>query len=124
MGTSYDLRCIDCGQDAGVSASYDPIRAYELQPFIAVARALAGATGAKQLVEMKEPFSVTSADMNMGPRISLAWLVEHAGHRIRLVSEYGEVEGTCGQAITCTHCKAQHGYCDKDADHEGDCGKR
>lgn len=115
MGTSYDIRCIDCSEDAGVCANHDPVRAWELEPFLACAQQLATMVPYEDSLEIK-----TSEDT----RISLKWLAKHSGHRLRLVSEYGEVQDTCRKRYWCEHCKSALGYCELDADHAEPCGKR
>jgi hypothetical protein len=114
MGTSWDIRCIDCGEDADVTANYDPIRIYEIQAIIEHAAAFAGMGAVDSDFEVKR----------VGVYVPFVWLAKHAGHRLRPVSEYGEVDGTCAKDYHCEHCSSRLGQCDKDVDHEGPCGKR
>jgi hypothetical protein len=113
MGTSYDLRCIDCGEDAGISASWDPIRLSAVEPFVSLVPGLGSTPDVPGL----------QCELD-GLRIDLGWCRKHATHRIGLVTEYGEVIGSCSKRIVCPTCKCDRGYCDLDKDHAGECGKR
>lgn len=114
MGTNWDIRCIDCGTDAGVSGNYDPIHQDEIQEILEHAAKFAALRG------IGNDFVVT----RIGVDVPFEWLAEHAGHRLRPVSEYGDVDGTCAKEFKCAHCGSRLGDCDKDVDHQDACGKR
>lgn len=116
MGTSWDIYCLDCDDEAGVSASYSPIRQNELWPMLEAAPAI-GAL-AERLVSWE------LAEYGGGVRAPISWLAKHSAHRLRLRSEYGEIEGQCGKDYCCGHCKSRLGYCERDVGHDGPCGKR
>lgn len=116
MGTSWDLYCLDCGEEAGVRANYDPIRQYELQPMLDAAPAIGA------LAERLGGWELSEYGNSL--RAPIAWLATHGTHRPRLRSEYGEIEGQCGKDATCAHCKSRLGYCGKDVGHDGPCEAR
>lgn len=45
-------------------------------------------------------------------------------HRLRVRSEYGEIDGQCRRRVTCEYCGCEPGYCDRDAEHEGVCSTK
>lgn len=56
------------------------------------------------------------------PRIRWQWFAEHRGHRLRVISKYGEVDGQCAKDITCNVCgDVRHHACKLDAGHEPPC---
>jgi hypothetical protein len=114
MGTSYDIRCIDCNETAGLRASYDPVHLDTVQEIISHAVYFAG------LADMDTNFEMYACAVYVPTR----WLTKHLGHRLRPVSEYGEVDGTCAKYFHCEHCASRLGQCDKDVGHEGACEKR
>lgn len=115
MGTSWDIYCLDCGENAGVRASYDPIRQHELQPMLDAAPAIGA------LAERLGGWDL--AEYNGSVRAPISWLSKHGAHRLRLRSEYGEIEGQCKKDHQCDHCRSRLGYCEKDTGHDGPCGK-
>jgi hypothetical protein len=115
MGTSYDLYCLDCKSEADVSAAWDPIHDYSLTPALLVARSFR----AMQPIVFDSGWQL----LYEGVRIDINWLVEHGAHRLRIRSEYGEIQGTCAKSILCSHCSSDVGYCTLDIDHEGACKK-
>lgn len=118
MGPSYDLYCLDCEEEAQVSAGHDPIREYELLPLLALAKVLtpevASAINACGQIS-EDQYSV---------RAPVAWLGQHGRHRLRVRSEYGEVNGQCSRRVVCAHCGCEPGYCDLDVDHGGGCSTK
>ena len=114
MSTSWDVRCIDCGEDAGVHASREPIRLYEIQSILQDAHKIALLRGVDSDLTLRLIDVV----------IPIEFFTKHAGHKLRPVSEYGEVDGTCAKDFTCGHCGSRLGQCDKDIGHSDPCGKR
>ncbi len=52
-------------------------------------------------------------------RIDIHWFAEHHEHRLRIISEYGTIEGTCSKRVA---CDCGHGaYCRREPDHDGAC---
>jgi hypothetical protein len=118
MSTSWDIYCLDCDAVADVSSNHDPIRQNELQPLIEHATAIAAlapllldANGWELLTYGSSP-----------TRAPVEWLASHAGHRLRMRNEYGEIEGQCRKKVRCEHCgQVQYGCCKLDVGHSGVC---
>ena len=114
MGTSWNVRCIDCDKDAGVYAEYSPIYIEEVRQVIRLAPRFANLTiGAGNEIEIRISSLIVPS----------AWLAEHASHQLRPVSEYGAIDGTCAKETKCEVCSLGIMYCEKEIGHEGKCGR-
>lgn len=118
MGTSYDLYCLDCEKEAHLSAGHSPIREYELLPLLSLANVLTPeiATAITTCGSLSEG--------EYGVRVPVEWLAEHSKHRLRMRSEYGEVNGQCNKQVVCQHCGCKSGYCDLNIEHDGACSTK
>jgi hypothetical protein len=74
MGTSYDLRCIDCASNAQLAAPWDPVRFGSVQAVFAAVPALSTLAIALPLPHRVE----VNVD---GVGVSLPWLALHHGRR-------------------------------------------
>jgi hypothetical protein len=117
MSTSHDLYCIDCRNNAYVSAPWDPIAESALLPIIRVAHTF---KDIHHDVCNSSDWLLT----HEGVRVAIAWLVTHATHRLAVRNEYGEVYGSCAKPIVCDRCRTQHGYCYLDVGHSGECSSK
>jgi hypothetical protein len=113
MGTSWGIRCLNCGENACIDDNHVPPHFDTIQLMVEHAAKLAALP---DMFGLDVTFTGVSAP--------LRWLKKHAGHQLRPVSEYGEIDGTCTKDFKCDHCGSRLGSCDKDVDHTDPCGKR
>jgi hypothetical protein len=116
MSTDYRLYCLDCDNQEAIHASYSPVRIEEARDILSKASVFA------LLGDLDESEYVIHRDSDRGPRIRWQWFVKHHGHRLRIISEYGEVDGQCSKDISCSACgDVRYHACKLDVDHAGPC---
>jgi|SRR5262245_9707713 len=52
--------------------------------------------------------------------VDASWFVAHAGHELRVIDEYGKIDGNCPRRVNCAHCKTER-WCTLSFGHEGAC---
>lgn len=98
MSCDWDIRCVDCGADAGIdNANHgdDLMRAI-----------VACAPELKTAIEKLWRYDrFLDIDLRISSHhVSLDFLVQHGGHRLRPVDEYGRFDTPCGATFRCPRC--------------------
>ncbi len=114
MSNHWDLRCLDCDVDAGLSWNHGERQLNELVPLLA---AIAAAKPAMDLLDC-EVVNSTYLDFSGAPSCVAAFAAHHAGHRVVPVDEYGALSGECGRSYQCGCCGLRP-KCHLPPDHAG-----
>jgi hypothetical protein len=115
VSTDWNIRCTLCGETHSFN---DANHAVELmRGIIAIARGLAALGHAMAKSGFPYPYSldVTTSYGSINP----AWFAKHDGHPLVPISEYGEIDGTCGKRVACA-CGHER-PCDRPVDHAPPC---
>lgn len=67
--------------------------------------------------------SETHGDLTLGThfgQVDASWFQAHAGHELRVIDEYGRIDGQCERRVPCEHCKTEH-WCQRPFGHDGLC---
>ena len=126
MSCDWDVRCIDCGSDAGFDDANHALD--EMRAFAKAGPELARL--AKAWLDLEEAMKKTAAwsgfdgfitlrDTSYGRRLAPKWWAEHGSHRLVAVNEYGQCDDECGAWFKCGTC--EHSMtCRLPTNHQGD----
>lgn len=107
MSLYWDLRCVDCGVDAGFDNANRMMT--EMQALAAGSADLGRAFKAILAVHGSLLGSHLLVD-SWGFSIPVAFFVEHGDHRLRPVDEYGRFDTLCAVEYSCARC-GQNAIC-------------
>lgn len=109
MSTSYDLKCLDCGDFMGWMHNTDRMLQFMYCLRDNATKLAVMADLVEEINESREKFTyesliVRTGDHNSSLTLNLDWFKVHAGHRIAVYNEYGDLEGDCNKRIVCGNC--------------------
>lgn len=112
MSTDYHVFCVDCQSrhDFNDSNHQAPL----MRRLIAHAPAIAA------LAPLLE---ATGGDLSLGTsygQVDASWFAAHAGHELRVIDEYGKLDGGCVRRVRCPSCPSEH-WCRHPHGHSGAC---
>lgn len=99
MSTHWDIRCDDCGVEAGMSLNHGD---QEMRDLISHADAIAALSDCHAIDEL----SVYGAGC-----LDRSWFSAHRGHKLRPFNEYGEYDTPCSGRGRCPQCGTEHACC-------------
>lgn len=111
MSCHWDIKCLDCDEvdDLGeTNHAVDEIRA-----LVRHADAIAG------LAELEGDLMWFEMKFGLHRNIHPSWFAKHKGHKLAPFSEYGEIDGKCGERFRCKECTTWY-TCNLDKNHQGD----
>lgn len=105
MSCDWFIRCVDCGEDGGIS-SEDNHQDELVRCLIRRAGDVAalGSLLADAEVRGSAVYDVTLHVSSV--LLDLGFFVRHRGHRLRPVDEYGRFDVPCKQVVHCSKCNA------------------
>lgn len=128
MSNDWDIRCADCEAATGrhVRAGYSWSHGEEhLARMLNARETLADAQGAldRAIERMGDSMvGLSGIDVEWGPESKpghLHFFVDHRGHDLRVVSEYGYDLDQCAQRVRCDRCGDATKLCRLPRDHAG-----
>lgn len=115
MSCDYFVYCVPCNDRHPFNDANHQVEL--MRAFIRHAVAIAALT----------PLSTdTHGDLFLGTaygRVDPSWFQHHLGHELRVIDEYGKLDGDCGQRAACPHCRIHH-PCGLPHGHLGHCTPR
>ena len=115
MSCDWDVRCLDCGEDLGISNANHAVEL--MRVIIAHAKEIAAVDSFMKATDRAGYF--IDFHFGSGSLIQTAWFAKHAAHRLVPVDEYGKIDDECGMRITCPAC-GKDDHCRRLAGHDGD----
>lgn len=110
MSRHWDVKCLDCDDVCDLG---------ETNHAIEDVRALVRhADVAASMAELYDDLMCPEFKFRYQCSIPVHWFAKHKGHNIVPYSEYGEIDGTCGQHFNCCEC-GHLLYCDLEKGHPG-----
>lgn len=116
MSCDWNVHCIDCNE----THRFD-----DANHMVGLMRFLVAHAG--EIAAMAPFFRAARANVDASNieqprvyqgRIDPEWFEKHAGHRLAPISEYGDIDGTCGEWFPCGDC-GHKAPCSLDRDHPG-----
>lgn len=113
MSCDWDVYCVDCKKPLGI---YDANHALEeMRDIVKLAPDLALLGKASERLGISLELAIGRFGVN--PK----WFVEHEGHHLKPIDEYGVLDGKCPLVWKCLCCGTPK-VCEKDEGHPGACG--
>lgn len=124
MSCDWDVRCLDCEDNAGFDDSNHDVeamrtlakRGFELatlgRAWLALEKSLEGERG------YFEP-RMKLRDASYGWSINAIWWVQHGHHRLVAVDEYGQCDDECSERFECKTCHHTE-WCKRVKGHDGE----
>jgi hypothetical protein len=124
MSCDYDVRCLDCGSNAGFDDTNHAIK--EMR---ALAKMGAGlAVLARGILAFEKALADDPAlylepqfklrDLSHGWRLTPKWWAEHGDHHLVAVDEYGRCDDECAERFDCKECGYSK-WCRRTSGHDG-----
>lgn len=111
MSTDWDIFCVDCKTQHRFNDANH--RADMMRAIIKHAPVIAA------LVPLFNERDIWSLELKTTyGRIDAQWFLEHLGHKLVPISEYGEIDGECGEYFQCDSCKTSRA-CQLEKGHGG-----
>lgn len=111
MSCDYFVHCVDCSASLPFTMpSYDRFLGNAI---IAHRAAIAG---------LGPLLIATLGNLQLGndrQRIDPQWFLDHQGHALVVIDEYGRVNDRCGEHYTCDRCETSH-FCNLPKGHPSD----
>lgn len=119
MSTKHEFRCLTCVEPLPLGersnhCGEEAARLLKLAPALAALGLALREPGRRDAVERIAGLdALTICDL-------AGWFAAHAGHDVRLFTEYGEEWGSCGEMIQCSGGCGHWRHCALPPKHEGD----
>lgn len=115
MSCDWDVRCLDCKSDLGISNANHAVGL--MRAIVAHAKVIGALVPFMKEADLAGYFvDLTFGD---GTRINAEWLAQHADHHLVPVDEYGVLDGACGVRVVCPECNRDD-VCRLPKGHSGD----
>lgn len=120
MSTHWDIKCFDCGEEAGFRINHGE---RQLTEIIRVLPCLPAAKVAMDVIEDIAYPEIHWSSSCEGPSLSdlCQFAIDHGEHKLKLYNEYGQWSDQCHEYFKCKCC-GTNTNCKKLAGHDGDCG--
>jgi hypothetical protein len=114
MSTDWNVHCLDCNN----TLHFDDAN-HQLGLMRALCRHAKAIAPLAELVEDPDVGWAVDLRTSYGP-IDPRWFKQHATHRLAPISEYGDLDGECGERIVCAHCDRSSVGCTLERGHDGE----
>jgi hypothetical protein len=112
MSLYWDLRCVDCGVDAGISNANRMMK--EMQGLAAGAADLGRAFKAITKLVDGELLGIRLLIDYGSISLPVEFFLEHGEHRVRPVDECGRFDTPCGITYRCSSCGTDFVCCERE----------
>lgn len=110
MSTYWDVKCLDCDEVCDLGETNHAVD--EVRSLIRHANVIAS------LLPLQSELITPEFRFRYQCSIPVDWFAKHKEHNIVPYSEYGEIDGTCGQHFHCPEC-GHLAHCDLEKGHPG-----
>lgn len=119
MSTEYHIACLVHGERMSQFSTYEFRDERQLLGLIADGQLLEQI--ARRAKRLRGDHAIKLEAGLADTQVDLSFFLRHAGCELRVISEYGDIIGSCAKRVLCPTCGHQRGYCRLDPGHEGEC---